>query len=55
MDKLKSNERPRSFSNQPQEKPEKLSNSLVADPNINFFVGKQDPYKAQLKVNAKNS
>jgi hypothetical protein len=49
MESIKSNGTPRAFISSCYEKPEKQVVSLVPDPNINFFNGKLDPYKNQIK------
>jgi hypothetical protein len=49
MQSIKSNGTPRAFISSSYEKPEKPVMSLVPDPKINFFNGKIDPYKNQIK------
>lgn len=49
INNLRTSNKPRSFSNKPVEKINKIIENIVPDPNINFYNGRTDPYKSQLK------
>lgn len=50
MNTIKYNSVGKSFEYQSNEKNEKLNSNLVPSPRIDFFKGKQNPYKNKLKV-----
>ena len=50
VDHVRANGTPRSFACKPFEKVEKPLDLMVPDPKIDFFEGKVDPYKNELKV-----
>ena len=49
MNSIKANGTPRAFISSNYEKPYESPTSLVPEANINFFHGKLDPYKNQIK------
>ena len=55
IDYIKSSATPRNFVCKSDEKPERLSDSMIPNANINFYDGKLDPYKFKLKVRDKKS